>query len=386
MTACPNRKKKYYSGQVMKANKKLYLIDKVFLWINILLCLSLLVSYLAPGTDPRNNWLPAFFGLAYPLLVLLNVLMVIYWALRKKWYVLLSVISILTGYNVLLNHLEFHPANKGVVMAKPPNTIRIMTYNVHHFRRYGLKIDSSTRTEVLQLIKQQQPDIVGFQEYFSARKGEYDFTDSIMKILDIKYFYYKSFTGNPRKMTGMAIFSRYPVSNEGLIALSDSANENQCLFVDVVKDNKTFRFYNVHLKSIRFDTEDYKYLDSVSKKGKTDMQSTKRLGSKLVSAFKKRAEQMYLVKNNSLRCPYPYIISGDFNDTPSSFSVNQMEKGLKNAFREKGSGFGRTYNGEFPNFQIDYIMTSPQFDIQDYQIIEKKLSDHYPVRSDVLLK
>ncbi|WP_295667473.1 endonuclease/exonuclease/phosphatase family protein [uncultured Mucilaginibacter sp.] len=369
----------------MKANTKLPFIDRLFLWVNIILCLALLLSYLAPGTDPRKIILPAFFGLAYPLLVLLNVLLVIYWLLRKKWYALFSIISILSGYNVLLNHLHFHAGNKEAVMPKPPNSIRIMTYNVHHFRRYGWKIDSSTRTEALQLIKQQHPDIVGFQEYFSARKGPFDFTDSIMKILDIKYFYFKSFTVNPRKMTGMAIFSRYPITNEGLVTLSDSDNENQCLYVDVVKDDKPFRFYSVHLKSIGFDPEDYKYLDSVSKKGKTDIHSTRRLGGKLVNAFKKRAEQMFLVKEHSLQCQYPFIISGDFNDTPASFSVNQMEKGLKNAFREKGSGFGRTYNGDFPNFQIDYIMTTPQFDIQDYQIIEKKLSDHYPVRSDVIL-
>ena len=58
------------------------------------------------------------------------------------------------------------------------------------------------------------------------------------------------------------------------------------------------------------------------------------------------------------QCPYPYIISGDFNDTPSSYAVNQMAKGFKNAFREKGTGLGRTYNGDFPNYQIDYIMAS----------------------------
>ena len=63
-----------------------------------------------------------------------------------------------------------------------------------------------------------------------------------------------------------------------------------------------------------------------------------------------------------------------------------MSKGLKNAFCEKGSGFGRTYNGDFPNYQIDYIMASPAFDVLDYDIIEKKLSDHYPVCSDLLLK
>ena len=63
-----------------------------------------------------------------------------------------------------------------------------------------------------------------------------------------------------------------------------------------------------------------------------------------------------------------------------------MCKGLKNAFREKGSGLGRTYNGSFPNYQIDYIMASQQFDVTGYNITEKRLSDHYPVRSDLVLK
>ena len=95
---------------------------------------------------------------------------------------------------------------------------------------------------------------------------------------------------------------------------------------------------------------------------------------------------MDIIKAHAALCPYPYIISGDFNDTPASYSVNQMAKGLKNAFREKGTGFGRTYNGSFPNYQIDYIMASPQFDVASYQITERKLSDHYPVRSDLVLK
>jgi len=92
------------------------------------------------------------------------------------------------------------------------------------------------------------------------------------------------------------------------------------------------------------------------------------------------------IKEDAAKCPYPYIISGDFNDTPTSYAVNKMSEGLKNAFCEKGSGFGRTYNGDFPNYQIDYIMASPAFNVLSYQIIEKKLSDHYPVRSDLVLK
>jgi endonuclease/exonuclease/phosphatase family metal-dependent hydrolase len=100
----------------------------------------------------------------------------------------------------------------------------------------------------------------------------------------------------------------------------------------------------------------------------------------------KRSEQVFKIKDHANACQCPYVISGDFNDTPTSFAVNEMSKGMKNAFTEKGSGFGRTYNGSFPNYQIDYILATPQFDVRDYDIIEKRLSDHYPVRSDLVLK
>ncbi|RYE25486.1 MAG: hypothetical protein EOP42_21385 [Sphingobacteriaceae bacterium] len=63
-----------------------------------------------------------------------------------------------------------------------------------------------------------------------------------------------------------------------------------------------------------------------------------------------------------------------------------MASGLKNAFREKGSGFCTTYNGDFPNFQIDYILAHPDFKVINYKVFKKKLSDHYPIRADLLLK
>ena len=172
----------------------------------------------------------------------------------------------------------------------------------------------------------------------------------------------------------------------GSIPIADRTSENACIYVDVKKGAREFRVYTVHLQSVRFDPEDYKYLNSISKQGKADVSSVRRLGGKLKIAFIKRGIQVAMIKAHAAQCPYPYIISGDFNDTPSSYAVNQMAEGLKNAFREKGFGFGRTYNGDFPNYQIDYIMASPQFDVTNYHIVEQKLSDHYPVRSDLLLR
>jgi endonuclease/exonuclease/phosphatase family metal-dependent hydrolase len=106
----------------------------------------------------------------------------------------------------------------------------------------------------------------------------------------------------------------------------------------------------------------------------------------LRAAFKERSAQVDLMKAHMSSCKIPYIIAGDFNDTPASYAVTKITESLNNAFIKKGSGLGRTYNGEFPNFQIDYIATTKDIEVTNYHIIKAKLSDHFPVRSDLNLK
>ncbi len=368
----------------MKAKTKLSLIDKIILLLNGLLCLALAISYFAPSVDPKKIWEFAFFGLAYPFLLIANLLIIIYWLLRKKWYALISVVGIACGWSVLNNNIGLRlqsPAN----YAPGLNVIRMMTYNVHNFKRYGSKNDISTKHEILGIIAQQEPDIIGFQEFYTRNQGQYDMRDSLVKIMGHAYYYFEPFIFDSNEAIGIAIFSKFPIAWHGLIAFSGKKSENACIYIDVKKGGREFRVYSVHLQSIRFDPEDYKFISNITRQGTTNVSSARRLGSKLKRAFIKRSTQVVKIKENAAQCHYPYIISGDFNDTPASYAVNEMANGLKNAFREKGSGFGRTYNGNFPNFQIDYIMASPQFDVLNYQIIEKKLSDHFPVRSDLLL-
>jgi len=369
----------------MRAKSKFNFIDKIILWLNCFLCAALLISYLAPVIDPQRAWLIAFFGLAYPILLVANIIMIIYWLLRKWWLMSLSILCIAAGWKVLNNNIGFRAPTKDPVL-KSGNVIRMMTYNVHNFKRYGAKNDVSTKHDILQIIAEQQPDIIGFQEFYTRKTGQYDMRDSILRIMGSDYYYFEPIIFNKDEAIGIAIFSKYPIIDHGLLPLSDRTSENACIYIDVKKGNQEFRVYSMHLQSIRFDPEDYRYINSITSQGKTDISSTRRLGSKLKNAFIKRSRQVFKIKEHAASCSYPYIISGDFNDTPASFAVNEMAIGLKNAFREKGSGFGRTYNGNFPNYQIDYIMASPLFEIANYQIIEKKLSDHYPVRSDLVLK
>jgi endonuclease/exonuclease/phosphatase family metal-dependent hydrolase len=368
----------------MKAKSRLSLIDKIVLWINTPLWIALLISYLAPYIDPRTAWIFAFFGLAYPFLLTAAVILLVYWLFRSWKYALVSILIILCGWNVLVNSIEIH-SSSSAHLADSPGVVHLMTYNVHDFKRYGSKNDISTKHEILNIIENEKPDIIGFQEFYTRQQGQYDMRDSIMKIMGSVNYYFEPIIFNKDEAIGIAIFSKYPIIDKGFIPLSEVRSENACIYVDVQNGNSKFRVYSVHLQSIRFDPEDYKYINSITHDGKTDMSSTRRIGSKLKNAFIKRSAQVDKIKQDAAKCPYPYIISGDFNDTPSSYTVHEMSKGMKNAFREKGSGFGQTYNGNFPNYQIDYILASPQFDIANYHIISEKLSDHYPVRSDVFL-
>ena len=80
------------------------------------------------------------------------------------------------------------------------------------------------------------------------------------------------------------------------------------------------------------------------------------------------------------KSPHPVLICGDFNDLPGSYTYTQFRGDLKDAFVEKGWGFGRTYNLISPTLRIDYIFYDPAvLRIKSYSSPRTELSDHNPV-------
>ncbi|MBS1525405.1 MAG: hypothetical protein JST19_07140, partial [Bacteroidetes bacterium] len=101
----------------MKAKKKLNFIDRFFLWINILLCIGLLISYLAPVTDPAKFWPVAFFGLAYTYLLAGNLMLIVYWLFRKIPFALISIACIALGWNILNRNIGLRPSTDSTYLA-----------------------------------------------------------------------------------------------------------------------------------------------------------------------------------------------------------------------------------------------------------------------------
>jgi endonuclease/exonuclease/phosphatase family metal-dependent hydrolase len=370
----------------MRRNKKnLSFFSKTLLAVNAVAVLLLLLAYLAPLVNPTKFWPIAFFGLAYPFVLLLNALFVVFWLFRKASYALPSLVVILLGWKFLSSFIGFRESTAIEVPKSSPEFIRVMTYNVHSFKKFGEANEESIKEQILNIIRREQPDVICFQEFFTRRKGTYHFKKFIKEILKTEYVYFEPTTDNGYEAIGLAIFSKFPIKDKGDIRFTETQRGNEAIYADIQYRDQLFRVYNVHLQSIRFQPEDYEYLNQVANDIQTDIRSPRRIGSRLKRAFIKRSQQVQLVKEHTQSCTSPYLVAGDFNDTPVSYAVNVLADGMINTFREKGSGLGITYNGDFPNFQIDYILATPDFQVKNYRIIDKKLSDHYAVRADLQL-
>lgn len=370
---------------MVKKKTKTTFWDKLVRVMAVVLAVVFVLGFLAGRFDPRDYKYIPFFGLAYPFLLFLNFLMVLWWCLRKRWtFALGTLVLIFIGWGSL--HATFGIFGEEEQGPKAnPEHLRMMTYNVHSFKPYGQEIIEPVKQQMLELIKNENPDVICFQEYFTRRKGSFDITDSLKRILKTPYYYFVPSAENNYEATGLAIFSRYPIKDKGTISFDNNSGGNASIYVDIQVRQQKIRIYNVHLQSISFDKQDYSYIDQIKEKMDADLVPSKRIFSLLKRAFGKRAGQVDIMKEHMATCKTPFLIAGDFNDTPASYAVTQLTKSLKNTFKEQGTGLGRTYNGKFPNFQIDYIAATNEFKVLNYRIIQAKLSDHFPVRSDLRL-
>ncbi|TKC12127.1 endonuclease [Pedobacter polaris] len=365
--------------------KKLTFFDKLMVFTAICVAIGLICGILAGKNDPREHIILAFFGLAYPFFLLANVIMLLWWLLRKKWvFSLVTILIVCSGWHTLIATFGFF-GKAGEKEKTEQGLVRVMTYNVHNFRPYGDAINPEVKEKMLKVVRDQNPDVICFQEFFTKPKGPFDTIDSLKKLLNTKYYYFVPTMKSASEAFGLAIFSKYPINNKDNILFEVDAG-NECIYVDLTIKEQVLRVYNVHLQSISFEKEDYNYLEKVTKDMDVEKGSSKRIVRMLKTAFLKRSAQVDLMKAHMKTCTTPYVVVGDFNDTPASYAVTKMTDSLNNAFIKKGAGLGRTYNGKFPNFQIDYIATSKDIEVTNYHIVEAKLSDHFPVRSDLRLK
>lgn len=354
--------------------------ERVLLILNILGAFALLLAYLAPVVNPSRMILPALFGLAYPYILIVNLAFLCFWLIRMKKEILISVVVILLGWNHLNNllPLNFHrseiPAN-----ASQDRFLNVLSYNVRGFDIYHWNKKPVAKKEIFEFLKTQETQLVCFQEYYtSVQNGQTQDDISIMlNYLPYNAVYYTTDYTNKNGF-GIATFSKYPILKKSRIPFNSSVNA--AMYTDILFHADTIRIFNIHLQSIKFQEENYAFLDTARLKYSNEqMHEIRAIGSRLKTAFSMRAEQAQVIANYIKESPYRVIVMGDFNDTPQSYAYRKIKKGLDDAFRKSGRGFGNTYAGELPSFRIDYILYGPPLISSDFKRSKTDYSDHYPI-------
>jgi len=364
--------------------KKNSLFRRLVFILNIVAALTLVCSYAASYISPQKVWWLALFGLGYGITLSINLFFVFFWLLLRDRRFWVSFILILLGISKVLNIFEldlFSSAQE----KKSKDTqfpVKIMSFNVRLFDLYNWTHNHETRAEIFNFLSKESPAIVCMQEYYSCDSSDQDFknNDTLKKVIPSPYSHIEySLTLRGTDHWGIATFSKYPIIHKQAVHFQQKGG-NIFIFSDVVIGQDTVRVFNTHLESIRFGIKDYKFIENLGNNDEADeVDRSVSIIRRLKRAFIKRAKQVEVLHQYIVQSPHPVIVCGDFNDTPSSYTYSILSGGLKDAFRESGSGFGKTYAGAFPSFRIDYILHDKIFNSSGYQTVKENLSDHYPI-------
>lgn len=348
------------------------LLRKILFLLNGIAALSLLTAYASVLINPEIIAFPAFFGLAYPYLLLINVVFVVIWAVNFKKEIFISILVIALGYNHFNNFIRFRNVESGEA------DFSLMTYNIRLFNHYDS--DRNSENDILTYLKSEHPDILCLQEFYingPVSGLERRFAYPVNK----DYNVHKKFIHiRDKRHYGIVTLTSFPIVGRGDIIHTNSASLS--IYTDIVIDSDTFRIYNNHLQSFKLRRMEKSLLEELYASEQIGtVKDLRDLSFSLKQGFARRAHQAKMVREHINSSPYPVIVCGDFNDTPISYSYRKIRKGLKDAFVESGTGAGFTYKGNYPPNRIDYILFDNRLMSEGFETDRVKYSDHYPVKA-----
>jgi endonuclease/exonuclease/phosphatase family metal-dependent hydrolase len=354
------------------------ILHSVFLTTNFGLAIVLVICGNIHYFKPEHTSVLAFLGYAYPPLLLINILFICYWSIQLKPWVLISLMCIFLSWSSARAWVPIN-VKKEIASAK---SISVLTYNVESLF-HSVHGHTGAIHPVIKYIEGSDADIVCLQEAGPQFVEDLESNSKVRKALK-SYPYVAS--GHQENRYSVILLSRYRILDFGRIEYVSLSNSS--FWYDLKVGRDTIRIINNHLESNKLNSkEKNQYSDLIRKRESNHLTEVAEvLGSKVGNATVKRASEADSVYNcihrNSL---HRTIVCGDFNDVPGSYTYRRIRTGLKDAWVEKGSGWGHTFHEHFFLFRIDYILYS-----QDFQCIEIKrdkvdFSDHYPLQAKLEL-
>jgi endonuclease/exonuclease/phosphatase family metal-dependent hydrolase len=371
------------AGTFKKIRRKIWLI------LNILVVLWLLLGVLSLRVPPYEFWPAGFMAFSLPGALVLNFLFFIYWLLKRSWYVVLPLAVIVLGWN---QYGRLVAINWEKELPEGAKTLEVLSYNVHIFNAYEKIVEGVPQVseEMVDWVATHPADVFCLQEFYSrVNSTEFNNFNRIGKRYNRHVFRSTVETDRIKADLGIAIFSKYPIIKGGTIHFTNTQREsaNRAAWVDVNVTGDTIRIYAVHLQSMSIKAEDIENTYSAIGDEANFKKESRNLARRLRMGFKARATQVQELLDHARTSPYPFIITGDFNDIPFSYTYSQLAKELNNSFEVAGTGVGATYNGPLPFLRIDNQFYSEGLEARNFKThYEMPLSDHFPISATYIIK
>ncbi len=245
-----------------------------------------------------------------------------------------------------------------------PDTIRIMTYNVHSCIGMDGKISPQ---RIARVIRRHQPDIVALQELDMGRKrtGEVNQPHLIAQELEMIYHFHPSVVVDEERY-GNCVLSRYPMEliRAGRLPgiIKNPLVEPRGVIWAVINIAGTkINFFNTHLGL--FPREGIHQTKAL-------------LGGEWVT---------------HPVCLGPVILCGDFNALPSSQLCRNIKEVLRDSQGELDNHSPKaTWLSHYPIGRIDHVFVGPEIEVTHVEVsrtdLDKIASDHLPLIVDIKIK
>ncbi|MAT90482.1 MAG: endonuclease [Flavobacteriaceae bacterium] len=336
--------------------KKLGFFNKVVFLVNSMFALLLLLASCAQYVPPKQFATVSLLSLAVSPLVLINIAFFGYWLLRKRrqaWlsFLILSATFFLSRTALRLSDPEHSDPSQA--------SLSILSYNVRLFNAYEENATENPKEVIAAILKTYDPDVVLLQEFYRDHQVSFS-------AYPFRYIHFKE-----KNILGHAIFSKYPLHNSGAFNFPNTYNNS--LYADVVKGTDTIRLYNLHLQSMGV-LPSVDYIQEGNKE---------RMVRRMTANFAKQQDQVEQILAHAETSSYPVIMAGDFNNTRHSYIYRQVAERYADAFKMKGSGLGTTFSFDSYPLRIDYIFTSKEFEVINFENVTETFSDHNPIYSQL---
>ncbi|MDN5200139.1 endonuclease/exonuclease/phosphatase family protein [Fulvivirgaceae bacterium BMA10] len=341
---------------------------KAFLILTVIVYLSIFIS-------PGVFWPLGFLSFLIPILVILNLILLGIYIVKRKPMLMYPLIGVITGLPFILVTLV-------VNRSKSANAdFTVLNFNARVFNVYAhLNQDYKSSKDMIKWASNDDADIKCIQEFYNDKNSSiFNTTQRLGDNKDYNYYFKPQFTNKQGAEFGLAIFSKFRIINKGFVKLKGRKN-NHAIFVDVIKGIDTLRVYNLHLESMSIDENN---IVNAKKLKNTYIDLFHRLKSGIVI----RANQVDQLLEHFNNSPYQIIVCGDLNELPYSYTYFTLKSKLNNAFEDGGNGFGFSYNGKLPFLRIDNQFYSDEIEVFNFETLsDVTYSDHFPIKANYRIK